>query len=77
MGRHWQLLSRHFTFVRRCKQNAITSLTTHRALFSSGSEALAATLLANAGSIMMFAMYAGVKMTVLLWSLLVYGRSVF
>ena len=32
--------------------------------------------MANAGSIMMFAMYAGVKMIVLLWSLLVYGRSV-
>ena len=40
------------------------------------SEALVATLMVNAGSIMMFAMFAGVKMTVLLWSLLVYGRSV-
>ena len=62
--------------MRRCLDFTITSLIADRFYISLAAEALVATLMADAGSNLMYAVYAGVTLTVLLLSRLVHGRSV-
>ena len=62
--------------MRRCLESTITSFIADRFYISLAAEALVATLMADAGSNVMYAVYAGVTLTVLLLSLLVHGRSV-